>query len=118
MGATRARLIIDPERGPWVTRMFEWRVDEGLSVPGIARRLTEFGAPSPDGKAWSPGTVGNILANPKYTGRVVLGRTTNTGPTRRKGERKIRRLPREYWTWAGDDNTHAPLIDMDTWEAA
>jgi hypothetical protein len=118
MGATRARLIIDPERGPWVTRMFEWRVDERLSVPGIARRLTELGAPSPGGKAWSPATVGNILGNPKYTGRVVLGRTTNTGPTRRKGERKIRRLPREYWTWAGDDNTHPPMTDMDTWEAA
>jgi site-specific DNA recombinase len=118
MGATRARLVIDPERGPWVTRMFGWRVDEGLSVPGIARRLTQLGAPSPDGNAWSPATVRNILANPKYTGRVVLGRTTNTGPTRRKGERKIRRLPREYWTWAGDANTHPALTDMDTWEAA
>ena len=40
----------------------------------------------PDGKAWSPGTGGNIMANLKYTGWVVLGRTTNTGPTRRKGE--------------------------------
>ncbi len=43
------------------------------------------------GQAWSPATVDNILRNPKYTGRVVLGRTTNTGPTRRKGERKVRR---------------------------
>ena len=40
----------------------------------------------PDGKAWSPSTGGNIMANLKYTGWVVLGRTTNTGPTRRKGE--------------------------------
>ena len=28
MGATRARLVPDPERGPWVTKMFEWRVFE------------------------------------------------------------------------------------------
>ncbi len=26
MGATRARLVPDPERGPWVTRIYEWRV--------------------------------------------------------------------------------------------
>ena len=104
MGATRARLVPDPERGPWVTRIYEWRVYEKLSVPGIARRLTEQGAPSPDGKAWSPSTVDTILRNPKYTGRVVLGRTTNTGPTARKGERKVRHLPRDYWTWADESN--------------
>ena len=45
MGATRARLIPDPERGPWVTRIFEWRVHEKLSLPGIAQRLHQRGAP-------------------------------------------------------------------------
>jgi site-specific DNA recombinase len=94
MGATRARLVPDLGQAPWVTRMFEWRVYEKLSVSGIARRLTDQGAPPPGrGWAWSTSTVNNILRNPKYTGRVVLGRTTNTGPTRRKGELKIIRLP-------------------------
>ena len=51
MGATRARLVPDPERGPWVTQMFEWRVYEQLDCNGIARRLTELGAPSRDGRA-------------------------------------------------------------------
>lgn len=118
MGATRARLVPDPERGPWVTRIYQWRVWEKLSVPGIARRLTELGAPSPDGKAWSPSTVDTILRNPKYTGRVVLGRTTNTGPTARKGERKVRHLPREYWTWADEANAHPALVPVELWEAA
>jgi site-specific DNA recombinase len=47
MGATRARLVPDPERAPWVTRIFDWRAWEKLSVAGIARRLTELGAPAP-----------------------------------------------------------------------
>ena len=106
MGATRARLVIDPERGPWITRIFGWRVDEALSVPGIARRLTELGAPSPDGKAWSPGPSATSWPTRSTPGGWCSAAPRNTGPTRRKGERKIRRLPREYWTWAGDDNTH------------
>jgi site-specific DNA recombinase len=72
MGATRARLVTDPERGPWVTRMFEWRVYEQLDCNGIARRLTEAGAPSRDGGPWDYGSVYTILRNPKYTGKVVL----------------------------------------------
>ena len=36
MGATRARLVPDPERGPWVTRMYEWRVYEKMDCNGIA----------------------------------------------------------------------------------
>jgi site-specific DNA recombinase len=119
MGATRARLVADPERGPWVTRIYQWRVDEKLSVPGIARRLTQLGAPAPDpGKPWSPGTVSWILRNPKYTGKIVIGRTRNTGTSQRPGERKVRAVPREHWTWAADDNAHEPLVSMDLWEAA
>ena len=41
MGATRARLVPDPERGPWVTRIYEWRVYEKLSRLTIARRLDQ-----------------------------------------------------------------------------
>ena len=82
---------------------------EKLSVSGIARRLTDQGAPSPgQGRAWSTSTVGAILRNPKYTGRVVLGRSTNTGPTRRKGDLKVITLPCGYWTWAAPETPTRP----------
>ena len=117
MGATRARLIPDPQRGPWVTKMFEWRVYEKLSPETIARRLDKLAVPAPEpGTPWSPGTVRTILANPKYTGKVVIGRTRNTAT--RPGERKIRKVPREHWTWASDDNAHPALVTMELWEAA
>jgi site-specific DNA recombinase len=118
MGATRARLVPDPETGPWVTRIYEWRVYEKLSCPAIARRLDTAGAPSPDGNGWSPATVARILKNPKYTGRVVLGRTRNAGTGKRKGERKVRAVPRAYWTWADDANRHPELVSMELWEQA
>ena len=118
MGATRARLVPDPETGPWVTRIYEWRVYEKLSRIAIARRLARAGAPSPDGKGWGPSAVAHILKNPKYTGRVVLGRTRNTGTGQRKGERKVRDVPRAYWTWADEANRHPELVSMDLWEKA
>jgi site-specific DNA recombinase len=118
MGATRARLVADPERGPWVTRIYQWRVYEKLDCNGIARRLTELGAPSRDGGPWDYGTVYGILRNPKYTGKIVIGRTRNTGESRSPGQRKTRAVPREHWTWAGDGNEHPALVPMDLWEAA
>ena len=118
MGATRARLVTDPERGPWVTRIFEWRVYEQLDCNGIARRLTEPGAPARDGQPWCYGSVYTILRNPKYTGKVVLGRTRNAGESQRPGERKVVKVPREHWTWAADGNEHPALVPMELWEAA
>jgi hypothetical protein len=109
MGATRARLVPDPERSRWVTRIYQWRVEEKLSRIAIAIRLDAAGAPSPDGKGWSAQAVAHILKNPKYTGRVVLGRTRNTGTGQRKGKRKIREVPRAYWTWAAEENRHPAL---------
>jgi DNA invertase Pin-like site-specific DNA recombinase len=118
MGATRARLIADPERGPWVTKMFAWRVDEKLDCNGIARRLTEHGAPTRDGRPWDYQTVYQILRNPKYTGRIVIGRTRNAGDSSRPGERKRRPVPREQWTWAAEGNEHPALVPLEVWEAA
>jgi DNA invertase Pin-like site-specific DNA recombinase len=118
MGATRARLVPDPERGPWVTKMFEWRVYEQLDCNGIARRLTDQGAPSRDGGPWDYAAVYNILRNPKYTGKVVFGRRRNAGDGRTPGGRKVRYVPREHWTWAADGNEHPALVSMELWEAA
>jgi site-specific DNA recombinase len=118
MGATRARLIEDPERATWVTRIFEWRVFERVSAETIAQRLHRQGAPSKDGRAWTVSAVHSILRNPKYTGKVVIGRTRNAGTGKRAGERKMRPVPREHWTWASDDNAHPALIPMELWEAA
>jgi hypothetical protein len=40
------------------------------------------------------------------------------GTGKRAGERKMRAVPREHWTWAADGNTHPALVSMELWEAA
>jgi site-specific DNA recombinase len=116
-GLTKTRLAVDPDTGPWVTAMFTWRIAEHLTREAIAGRLDALAAPSPDGQGWSPQTIGHILANPKYTGHMVYGRTRNTGKSQRKGERKVRAVPREQWTWSAEP-AHPALITRQAWEAA
>jgi hypothetical protein len=94
------------------------RVHEEMDCNGIARRLTAMGAPAPNGGSWDYMTVYRILRNPKYTGKVVIGRTRNAGESTRPGERKVRAVPREHWTWAADGNEHPALVSMALWEAA
>ncbi len=116
-GRTKTRLAVDPHAGPWVTQMFQWRVYENLSREAIALRLDAAGAPSPDGEGWHPTAVGKILANPKYTGYMVYGRTRNTGKSQRPGERKVRAVPREEWTWSAQPS-HPALVTRELWQAA
>jgi Recombinase/Recombinase zinc beta ribbon domain len=117
-GRVRTRLAADAQAGPWVTRMFEWRVLEQLSREAIAGRLEAVGVPSPgSGGGWGPMTVGKILANPKYTGYMVYGRTKNTGKSQRPGQRKIRSVPRDQWTWSPAP-VHPALVSRQLWEEA
>jgi len=98
--------------------MFEWRVLENLSREAIAGRLDAAGVPSPgSGGGWGPVTVGKILANPKYTGYMVYGRTKNTGKSQRPGQRKVRAVPRDQWTWSPAP-VHPALVSRQLWEEA
>jgi DNA invertase Pin-like site-specific DNA recombinase len=116
-GRTKTRLAVDPQAGPWVTQMYEWRVYENLSRDAIALRLDAAGAPSPDGEGWHPTAVGKILANPKYTGYMVYGRTRNTGKSQRAGQRKVRAVPRDQRTWSPEPS-HPALVSRELWDAA
>ena len=116
-GMTRTRLRKDPGCGPWVTQMFDWRVLEKLSAKAIALRLEAAGVISPDGNGWSACTVAGILASPEYTGHMVYGRTRNTGNSRRAGQRKVRAVPQNEWTWSAEP-VHPALVTRETWELA
>jgi site-specific DNA recombinase len=97
--------------------MFEWRVLEHLSREAICGRLEAAGVPAPGEGGWGPNTVGKILANPKYTGHMVYGRTKNAGKSQRPGQRKTRSVPQDEWTWSREPS-HPALVSREMWEAA
>ncbi len=113
-GRTKSRLILDPVRGPVVEQIYTWRTVDKLSVRAITARLNADPAayPTPDGKpGWNAVGVAKILANPKYTGHMVYGRTRKNGNGRKQP------VPQEQWIWSPQP-THPAVIDRATWDAA
>ncbi|HEV3069441.1 MAG TPA: recombinase family protein [Streptosporangiaceae bacterium] len=112
-GQTKSRLVPDPDRAPVVTQIFTWRVADRLSIPAICARLNADPAayPPADARGWAKPTVAAILANPKYTGHMVYGRTRKTTG------RKARPVPPDQWIWSPDP-VHPALVDRATWDAA
>ena len=57
------------EQAHWVTEIFRWYVDEGLSTGRIAKRLNEKGIRTKLGTEWSGDSIIYLLSNETYTGR-------------------------------------------------
>ncbi|GAA4467031.1 recombinase family protein [Phytohabitans houttuyneae] len=125
-GKNKSVLIKDPKRGPVVTQMFRWRIEERLNYRQIASRLNEdlirYPAPTPARKEtalgeWTWAVVRNILKNPKYTGYMVWNRTTTrTGATvHRKRRHRNNRI--DQWVWSPQP-THEPLVSLADYHTA
>lgn len=65
---------IDTIQAKVVRLIFAW--ESHASRRQIAARLNELGHSAPRGGAWGQSTVSAILANPRYRGTVVWGKTT------------------------------------------
>lgn len=55
--------------------------------------------------------IARILANPKYTGHMVYGRTAT------KNGKHGRKTPADRWLWSAEP-AHAPLVTRAQWDAA
>jgi hypothetical protein len=111
-GRTKTRLILDPATAPAVAQIFTWRATRRLGITTITQRLAADPGkyPPPPGGQWSEIFVYQILANPKYTGHMVFGRTTKKGGRRRP-------VPPEQWIWSPEP-THPPIITRKLYNAA
>lgn len=70
----KAAYIIKTEEAKVVIWIFE-EADAGTPLREIAKRLTDQGIPTPDGKdKWHPTTIANILSHPFYTGYAAAFR--------------------------------------------
>src|ERR1700758_4142294 len=88
--------IYEPEAAV-VRRIFSDRA-AGTTVREICRRLNADGVPSPTGKpTWGTSTLGRLLCNEAYIGRVYYNRTESV-PDRRP-TRRSRQVPRDPNEW-------------------
>ena len=125
--AVKGRLQIDPEAAEVVKRIYAMTL-RGVGAHKIAQILNKEGVLSPtaykqqNGERchlaqktpsellWSSGTIYQMLHNQTYTGDLVQGRHKKVSY---KSKRTVW-LPKSQWIVV--ENTHAPIIDHDTFE--
>jgi DNA invertase Pin-like site-specific DNA recombinase len=89
------RVEIVPDEATNIVRIFE-RFAAGLGATRIVIALNQAAIPGPRGQTWKIGAVKRILANERYTGRLIWGQKRFE---RRPGTRQkvARAVPREQW---------------------
>ena len=108
-GRTKTLLVLDEQRAPIIAAIYAMRAEEKLGVPAIHARLAADPVtypPADPATGWTLGGLYSILANPKYTGYQVFGRTRRGKP-----------VPHGQWYWL-DQRTHPAIVDREVWETA
>lgn len=123
-------LIIDDEAAEVVRNIFNWYVNEGMSISGIVRHLNELGILSPIAYKhskglnhqvpridlyngdWSDRTVGVILSNRQYLGTMVQGKQEVISY---KVKKKVIKNEDDWYVVEG---THDPIIDQGLFDKA
>ncbi len=68
-----------------VAYLFETYLQEGQTLSGLAKHLTDVQIPTPHGKqVWSPSSLRQILTNPTYTGSLYANRERSIPATLRQ----------------------------------
>jgi len=108
-----AHLIVHEAEAAVVRRIFA-DFTGGASVRGIAKALARDSVPSPEGRAvWPLATIGRLLRNEAYVGRLYWNRTaTSFDPA--LGRHRQRRRPPEEWVAI----PIPAIVDEETFEAA
>ncbi len=122
------KLVIDENVVHIVKQIFNWRVG-GYSTYAINSKLNEMKVPTPttyknsigininpvnakNSKVtfWNETTVRKILSNEAYIGNIVQNKSTT------KNHRTKKKIKLAESSWIKVENTHEPIIDIETWD--
>jgi site-specific DNA recombinase len=129
-GARLHQLAPDPSTAPAVKRIYELYLS-GAGYKQIATVLTNEGVPSPSahdrirnshrsGHAWAMSAVRTILANPRYLGHHVSGRTKKADILLDPDAPALGHVTRQLWQdrteWVtASVQTYEAIVDETTW---
>lgn len=109
-GRLLKKLEIVPEQAEVIKLVFHLATKQGMGFEKIAKTLNAKGIPAINTDKWKFGTIASILRNPIYMGYVSYGR--------RKGHGNFRRLDREDWIYAREQNPEITIVSQSEWELA
>lgn len=109
------RPVIDEPKADLVRRMFKLYA-EGTPRTGIMRALNREGIPAPRGGRWLVPTITAMLANPRYIGRRIHGKTVRTGRKVHTISGRRQAVKADEAEWVVTENYCEPLVDLAMWE--
>ncbi|HOI54494.1 MAG TPA: recombinase family protein [Phycisphaerae bacterium] len=77
-GKPRKRIAVDPEQAAVVRQVFAWFVNERMAIQAIARKLNDSAVPHSgrsNSQRWTTPVIAEMLANERYRGFWVYGKT-------------------------------------------
>lgn len=107
------KLIVDEETAPFIRDLFSLYASGKYGFRTITRKLTEMGYRNQQGKELNPGTLKQILINPKYKG-YYHGRLTESNNYR---DKKSIKLPESDHLLYKDEEIPA-IVSEELWERA
>jgi site-specific DNA recombinase len=124
-GDGEARYDIVLEEAQRVREMFQWVGIEGVSLSGVADRLSKQAVPTPKGNTrWDKATIRGILVNPAYTGTAKYGKTRiverTSGRRPKRGDPAIPRCDKVSQPTLPEEQESIPvpaLVSLDLFEA-
>ena len=101
------------ENAIYVKMIFDWYVNENLSIGKIVDRLNDMGVPTRHGGLWESSVIRGILVNKHYIGKVFFATTKGTIVIE-DGERKMKTLAQPEDQAVIVDGKHPAIIDEET----
>jgi site-specific DNA recombinase len=99
-------VYVDEAEAAIIEQIYNWYLEDGVTIYQVAKRLIDKGLPTPEGKKrWSTSTVRRILKNTAYIGTTYANRTQTVQPKRRRsalqdpgarGETQVLRPEKEW----------------------
>lgn len=104
------KLYPDPETS-WVVELIFEKAAAGVGQRTIAEELDQLNIKPPESDQWEHTTIGRILKNEVYTGKIIWGKVKYT---KINGKYEKRILPRENWQITED--AHEAIISNELFE--
>lgn len=108
-----------PSEGEIVRKIFDWRINHGMSPGAIGRKLTNMGVPTYNNAAeWNRDTVKGMLKNPIYCGKVKWNSRMAVKQMVNGELVKIRRNTTDTDRYIEYDGKHDGLVSEEVFRAA
>lgn len=113
-GKFKKKLEVDEKEKHIIKLIFQWFLDEKMSISGVSKRLNENGYLTKTGKLFRATSVLKILENPIYFGKIFWGKRRTISKDEDTGAKEVESITIHDVVFEDlPDANHEPIIDVE-----